>query len=119
MIGVDITRISRFRRLYKKFNHVLVSKIMSPEEIKDKTITPQFLAGRWAAKEAVVKALGTGFHSQLKFKPSDIVILNDTNGKPYVRIQNDLLQHNFNINVAISISHDGDYAVAVALLIKN
>lgn len=117
MIGVDITRISRFRRLYKKFNHVLVSKIMNPEEIKDKTITPQFLAGRWAAKEAIAKALGTGFHSQLK--PSDIVILNHTSGKPYVRIQSDLPQNNFNMDVAISISHDGDYAVAVAFLIKN
>lgn len=96
MIGCDIVKISRFENnLEKLAKHILTDE----ERVEyDKTMMKtQYLASRWAAKEAIFKVIG---------KSEKLSILNEVSGKPYV------LNH---IELSISISHEDDYCMAVAL----
>ena len=97
MLGCDIVKVSRFKNNLSK----LANKILSESEIVEfnkATNKIQYIAGRWAAKEAIFKATG---HRKM-------TILNSTTGSPYVVN---------NSNIKISISHEKEYAIAVALLI--
>ena len=79
---------------------------------KFKDPAPHF-AGRFAAKEAIVKALGTGFGSQVSWH--DIEVLNDELGKPVVTISDGLKQRFNNPPLLVSISHTATLAIAVAV----
>ena len=106
-IGIDICQISRI-----KLN--LVDKILSDEEkmdyekIKLDQTKKVFLAGRFAVKEAIYKAL-SDIYPQLGM--TEVVVLNDENGKPYLK--KPIIQ---NHRIVISISHEKEYAVAQAIL---
>lgn len=106
MIGTDIVYIPRFENQPE-----LAKKVLSKHEheiyqsLSDKRKT-EFLAGRFAAKEALSKATGYGIGTEKSIILKDISILPDENGAPIVK----------GISAHISISHDKDYAIAVALL---
>ena len=81
-IGVDIIENNRFKKLIKKKK--FINRICSSKEInilKKKSNKILYLSKRFSAKEAFVKALGSGFRNKLCF--NDISILNDKKGKPY------------------------------------
>ena len=81
-IGVDIVENNRFKKLIKKKK--FINRICSPKEInnfKNKNNKISYLSKRFSAKEAFVKALGSGFRNKLCF--NHISILNDKRGKPY------------------------------------
>ncbi len=99
-IGTDIIRISRISNSIKK-QHFLES-VYTKSEI-EYCKTDESFAGIFAAKEAYLKALGTGIDRRL----NTIEILHDSLGKPYI---------NGVENSDLSISHDGDYAIAVVIL---
>jgi phosphopantetheine--protein transferase-like protein len=95
MIGCDVTKISRFAGKSERF----VDKILTPYELaeyKTRHNKAEYLASRWAAKEAVFKATGIK-------NPS---VLNDEFGKPYI------IDHP---KIFITISHEKEYAFAVAI----
>jgi len=73
-------------------------------------------AGRFAAKEAVSKALGTGVRG---FSLNDVEILNDELGKPTVTLYNNLLNHAEDLKIQISISHSREYAVSTVIIYKE
>lgn len=106
MIGTDIVYIPRFEN-----QPALAKKVLSDREyeiyqsLNDKRKT-EFLAGRFAAKEALAKATGFGIGTEKSIVLKDISILPDENGAPVVE----------GFDAYISISHDKDYAVAVAFL---
>ncbi|NLK20652.1 MAG: holo-ACP synthase [Epulopiscium sp.] len=116
-IGTDIIEIRRIEEAIKR-NPKFTNKCFTKEEqelFKDKNNSIQTIAGTFAAKEAVVKAMGTGFRG---FGIQDIEILRDKKGKPYVNSYSNarLIFNELNIaDVLISISHCRDYAVAYAL----
>ena len=60
-IGVDIVNIARVERVFEKFGERFARKVLAPSELQSLAIDPRLLAKRFAAKEAVAKALGTGF----------------------------------------------------------
>lgn len=96
MIGCDIVKISRFKNnLDKLTNRILTS--LEKEEYKLADSKLNYIAGRWAAKEAIFKLT----NSSEKFS-----ILNHVNGSPYVV--------NYP-NLCISISHEHEYCIAVAI----
>lgn len=110
MIGIDIIEIKRFREIKKdQFSHW--KKIFLPEEweysFKDSG-SARHLAGTFAAKEAVIKALG-GTYSE---KPDKIFIYHDSKGRPGVK----LLGSMKNVRIGISISHNKESAIAAAVL---
>ena len=110
--GIDIIEISRFKKIYDKFGCRLLKKIFNNDEIpkyKNKNKYLSALAGKFAAKEAISKALGTGFGNNLSFL--DIKILNLSSGQPYVVYKNNN-QGYFHI----SISHSKENAIASAIV---
>ncbi len=117
-LGTDILEISRMRRSIERQGIKFIERIFTLQEQKYCTQysdpVPRF-TGRFVAKEAIVKALGTGFGSKVQWQ--DIEVLNDFFGKPVVFLS-DKLQYDFNNpSILISISHSTEFATAVALWI--
>jgi holo-[acyl-carrier protein] synthase len=109
-IGIDIIELSRIQDLLNRQTK-LIDRILTPSE-KDKFETlsnrrqVEFLAGRFAAKEAFSKAVGTGIGKELSFL--DIEIATDPFGKPFIV--------NPEVQAHLSISHSRDYAVAQVVI---
>ena len=115
--GVDIIKNSRIEKAIK--NKKFIYKIYSNEEIliASKTVNKSnFYAKRFAAKEAFSKALGTGIAKGINFK--EIVILNQKNGKPYIKLFNKTKKKvkkkfkNKKIRISLSLTDEDKYAVA-------
>ncbi len=110
MIGIDLIKLERMKRLLEKYNHKFLEKYLSPSEI---LLVKNYktAAGFWAAKEAASKALGTGIGAECSFH--DIMISKTSKGAPLL-VLSDKVRAAFNItSSALSITHDGDYAIAV------
>lgn len=120
-IGIDIVEIERFRRIVKRGGRRFLEKIFTKEEIdycfSMKDPYPH-LAGRFCVKEAVLKSLGLGMGMGVKLK--DIIVCLDKSGKPYINAGDSLKKFMNKVpdsRILISISHSGEYVVAVALLV--
>ena len=116
-IGNDIIEINRIEKAIKKTN--FITKVFTENEIKlfeIKGNRAEFFAGRFAGKEAISKALGTGFRD---FSLTDIEILNNELGKPYVIFKNSIASYNKKYFIDISISHCKEYATAVAIIFEG
>ena len=112
--GVDITEVRRLRQAVEKWDREFLKRVFTKEELKNaktRSSLYQHLAGRFAAKEAVFKALG-----DMKLNWKDVEILNDKEGKPCCTILNGRGQ---NLNVHISISHVKNYATAFAIITQK
>lgn len=115
-IGVDIIEIERIDKAIKR-NNKFLSKLFTDKEVeifKSKNYKAETIAGKFAAKEAVAKALGTGFRG---FSMIDIEILNDKLGKPIVNIKKEKISSLYNsCNIHISISHSRGNAIAYVVI---
>ena len=114
-IGNDIVEISRIAKAIS--NEKFLKRVYTEKEIEiisKKGNSEASYAGRFSAKEAISKALGTGVRN---FNLTDIEILNDELGKPFVVFKNDLLEIMKGKKIEISISHSREYATAIAILI--
>ena len=108
-VGIDIIKINKIKKAIDKWRDGFIQKIFNAEEIQHigkNKLYYQRLAARFAAKEAVIKAISK--KHLLSFK--DIVILNKENGAPYCLFKEDI-----RIKIFISITHIEDYAVACAV----
>ena len=98
-------------------------KVLSKQELKiiptQKKRRIDFVSGRFAAKEAIAKALGSGFRNGLSFK--NISVINDIYGKPEIILErniNELLKKKTrDFNILVSISHEKKYCIASAIVI--
>ena len=123
-IGVDIIQNKRIKRLIK--NKKFIKRSFSKKEIelsKNSKNKTNFFAKRFAAKESLSKAIGTGFRKGLNLK--DIEILNDVNGKPFYskkkKVSN-IINQIFEINkyhLFLSITDERDYSIAFTILQKT
>jgi holo-[acyl-carrier protein] synthase len=120
--GVDMVEISRIKTAAKKWKKSFLEKIFTEKELEysnEKTSSYQHLAARFAAKEAVLKALGSGLTSRMEWK--DIEVWNETSGKPNVRLggEVELVSKNMGVkDIIISMSHTRTYAIANVILVK-
>ena len=122
--GVDIIKNSRINNSLKIkgfLNRIFTEKeIQQGKKLKNKI---NFYAKRFAAKEAFVKAIGTGFRSEINF--IDIEIKNYKNGKPYILLSKklkNLLKKKFKIQkykVFLSLSDEKDYSIAFVVIDKK
>ena len=113
MLGIDIIKISRMASLMERFGEKALQRFLCDEEIKNiKNATSA--AGYWAAKEALSKALGTGIGKDCSFH--DIKIYKTPKGAPKIALSSKLIQNFKIIDVALSITHDGQYAIAVVTI---
>ena len=113
MIGIDIVKIDRIKKMVNKFGEKALKRYLNDNEIKMvKKI--ESAAGYWAAKEAIAKALKTGIGKELTFK--DIEIYKEKNGAVNFRLSDKIVKK-YNIkDKSLSISHDGGFAIAVAVI---
>ena len=113
MLGIDLIKTSRMKRLLERFGEKFLLKFLSQNELL-LVKSYKTAAGFWAIKEATSKALGTGIGSECAFK--DIEIYKTTKGAPKLSLSKKVVT-NFQIEEAsVSLTHDGEYAVAVVAL---
>ena len=115
-IGTDLVDIARIKKLIDKYNTKFLNKIFSIKEQRycDSKHCPEIhYSGRFAAKEAIIKAIKSSRVS-IPINFNSIVVLNKSNGAPYVKLDK---IHNWSIK--ISISHTDTHAISFALLVLN
>jgi holo-[acyl-carrier protein] synthase len=120
-IGVDIVSIERIERLHLRYGERLAARLLGPAERRrlnsGRVPAAPYIAKRFAAKEAVSKALGTGFAEGLRW--SEIEVLNDARGRPQVRLSGRaaaLAEDLGVLQVHLSLADERRYAVAQAVL---
>jgi len=113
MIGIDLIKIERMERMLERFGEKALSRFLNTNEIS-LVQNPKTAAGFWAAKEACSKALGTGIGSECAFH--DITISKSSKGAPQLSLSDKIVLDFQITNTSLSITHDGDYAVAVVAL---
>ncbi len=116
-IGNDIVEIERISKAIEKNGFKeRVFTLKEIAQIEEKGNKVESYAGRFSAKEAISKALGTGVRG---FNLVDIEILNNSLGKPEVTLKGNLENKNDKFIVDISISHCKEYATAVAIIMER
>ena len=120
--GVDLVKIDRIKRAYTRLGQAFLDRIYTTDELalcrnQDGTYRWPSLAGRFAGKEALAKALGTGISGGVTFL--DMEILADSMGQPRVRLhgkyQELFIKQGYQ-TVVLSLSHERDYAIASCIL---
>jgi holo-[acyl-carrier protein] synthase len=118
-LGVDIIKVDRIRASIDRFGERFSKRVLTEKERRYVRDRPETFAGRWAAKEAVSKVLGLGVRG-IGWK--DIEVERLPTGQPAVRLHGRAAQRAEQLGmgrIALSITHESDYAVAVAFGIRT
>jgi holo-[acyl-carrier protein] synthase len=118
-LGIDIIKVDRIRASIERFGERFSKRVLTPAEQRYVRLRPETFAGRWAAKEAVSKVLGLGVRG---IGWRDIEVERLPTGQPAVRLHGRAAERARQLGmerVAVSISHESDYAVAVAFGIRT
>ena len=119
-IGTDVVEVSRMRESHSKYGESLAKKILTPNEMQmfnDSKIKENFLAKRFAAKEAFAKAMGHGLRGEVNLQA--IEIDHDDLGKPFLKFNAELEKKMEKLNIKcchLSISDEKNIAVAFVIL---
>ncbi len=115
MIGIDLIKTARMQKMIEKFGDKALQKFLSSDEI---VLAKNYktAAGFWAVKEATSKALGTGIGKECSFH--DISITKTLQGAPQITLSEKILTQFQIKDTSVSITHDGEYAIAVVALEK-
>ena len=114
-VGIDIIEIKRIERLFSA-NEDFLRRIYTEKEVeycKQKKNKYQHFAARFASKEAMFKALGTGWVGNMKW--TDIELLNDEMGRPYLNLYGsvkEMAEKKHIDNISVSLSHCKEYAIS-------
>ena len=120
-IGTDIIECERIGRMVEKHGEHFVNRVFTEAEVRycsERRNGDQHFAGRWAAKEAVLKALGTGWIVGIAWQ--DVEIANKPSGRPVIQLHGgaaEIAKERGIQEVQISISHCQAYAVAFAVAV--
>ena len=122
-VGVDLVHVPSFADQLDQPGSTFAG-VFTPGERRDAhgrtTDAARHLAARWAAKEAVVKAWSASLHGSAPAMGDEAIglieVVTDAWGRPRIRLHGEVTQHLDRCTVEISLSHDGDYATAYAVL---
>jgi holo-[acyl-carrier protein] synthase len=122
-IGTDIVECLRIGRMIEQHGELFLLRVYTPREVRycqgHKHSTEHF-AGRWAAKEAILKCLGTGWRRGLSW--TDVEVRSENNGKPSVHLggaAKDQAQQLHLSDILLTISHCRAYATAFAIAVTG
>jgi holo-[acyl-carrier protein] synthase len=118
-LGIDIIKVARIRAALERFGSRFSERVLTPAERRYVRDRPETLAGRWAAKEAVSKVLGLGVRG-IGWREIEVERL--PTGQPSVRLHGRAERRAKQLGmdrIALSISHETDYAVAIAYGIRT
>jgi holo-[acyl-carrier protein] synthase len=116
-IGVDIIEVDRIRQSVEESGEEFLNRVFTQPEIEycsSKSNRYQHLAARFAAKEAVSKALATGWAGDFRWK--DVEVMNDPSGQPRVTLHGRLREKLASAAILLSLSHSDHHVVAMALI---
>jgi holo-[acyl-carrier protein] synthase len=117
-IGTDIIECVRIAQMIEKHGEVFLQRVFTQKEIlycSSRKAATQHYAGRWAAKEAVLKVLGTGWAKGIQW--TDVEVVNEVSGAPVIKITGkaaEIAKERGIREVMITISHCRAYATAFA-----
>lgn len=118
-IGVDTIELARVARVYERYRERFLERIFAPEErgyaLRYKDPVPR-LAARFAAKEACMKALGTGWNQGVRWR--DIVVVNEKSGRPHLQLHGKAKMFFEKLSaerIQLSITHSREHATAVVI----
>ncbi len=123
--GIDIIEVDRVRKNIEKYGEKFLNKVYTESEIEycegKKIQRYESYAGRFAAKEAVFKAISWMLDGKFDVDWKDIEIINDKRGRPLVNVNNNSKISNLEeiISIDISISHVKNMAVASVVIVTN
>ncbi len=118
-IGTDIVETLRIAQMIERHGELFLGRVYTPHEIAyctERKAATQHYAGRWAAKEAVLKAIGTGWAKGITW--TDVEVRNSTSGQPHIVLggaARDIARELGIGDVLISISHCRTHATALAI----
>jgi len=118
-IGTDITECLRIAQMIERHGEIFITRVYTPHEIEycsSRKSATQHYAGRWAAKEAVLKALGTGWIRGITWQ--DVEVRNRQGGKPTIALAGGAREICEKLGIGemqISISHCRSHATAFAI----
>jgi holo-[acyl-carrier protein] synthase len=118
-VGIDIVKVARIEGALARFGRRFAGRVLTPAEDRYVRDRPETFAGRWAAKEAVSKVLGLGVRG-IGWREIEIERL--PTGQPAVRLQGRAARRAGQLGmgrIALSISHEAEYAVAIAFGIRT
>ncbi len=118
-LGIDIIKVDRIRATLERFGPRFSNRVLTPAEQRYVRGRPETMAGRWAAKEAVSKVLGLGVRG---IGWRDIEVERLPTGQPAIRLHGRAAARAEQLGmgrIAVSISHESDYAVAIAFGVRT
>src|SRR6478735_9653424 len=118
-LGIDIIKVERIRASLERFGSRFTQRVLTPSEQRYVRDRPETMAGRWAAKEAVSKVLGLGVRG---IGWRDIEVERLPTGQPSIRLHGRAAARAGQLGmdrIAVSITHESDYAVAIAFGIRT
>lgn len=119
--GVDMIEVARIARMVERHGHRFLERVYTPTEqayCKDRKRIFEHLAARFAAKEAVLKALGTGWSAGIAW--TDVEVLHEASGRPRIELHNAAAREASRLGVSsihISLSHTDASAIASAIAV--
>jgi holo-[acyl-carrier protein] synthase len=122
-IGTDIVECLRIAQMIERHGDLFINRVYTPEEIKycrSRKQSTQHYAGRWAAKEAVLKALGTGWRRGIGWR--DVEVVSSNQGQPAIHLRGGAREAARKAGVGdvlISISHCRSHATAYAMALAG
>ena len=120
-IGTDITECLRIARMIERHGELFINRVYTPAESRycqNRRQATQHFTGRWAAKEAVLKALGTGWARGISWR--DVEVLNEPGGKPVAVLRGGARRVAQELGITkmlVTISHCRTHATAYALAV--
>jgi holo-[acyl-carrier protein] synthase len=122
-IGTDIVECLRIGQMIERHGELFITRVYTDHEIQycqSRKLAMQHFAGRWAAKEAVLKAIGTGWIKGVSWR--DVEVRNEPGGKPSIVLRGGLKEMADNAGVGqvlISVSHCRSHATAYAIALSR
>ena len=122
-LGTDIVECVRIRKMIADHGELFLQRVYTDKEIRycqARRQAAEHFAGRWAAKEAVLKALGTGWRRGISWR--DVEIRNDPSGQPKVAVRGEAKEIAKRLrlkDILITISHCRQFATAYAIAVRQ
>lgn len=122
-IGVDLVQVARIREMMERWDRRFLSRVFTAEELAyclGRRRPEQHLAARFAAKEAALKALGTGLNMGVRWR--EIEVRRSGSAAPTIHFSgrmDDLSRERGATRGLVSLTHDGEYAMAQVLLVGD
>ncbi len=119
-MGLDMVEVSRIQRAMDRFGRRFLQKLFSPSEIaycSEKVLKAECLAGTFAAKEAFLKALGTGVSKGISFL--EVEVVRERGAPPTISVSGrakEAMEKKGGKEVILSITHDGGFALAAVVI---